>query len=66
MDPCYSVCGNFIKSVKNRQNCSKGLLMSILVNTVITVSTNGYTQQKIGYILFVSQSEIYVSETNEV
>lgn len=40
--------------------------MSILVNTVITVSTNGYTQQKIGYILFVSQSEIYVSETNEV
>lgn len=40
--------------------------MSILVNTVITVSTNGYTKQKIGYVLFVSQSEIYVSETKEV
>lgn len=39
--------------------------MYILVNNVITVSTNGYTQQKIGYILFVSQSELYVSETKK-
>lgn len=52
------------KTAKTAQKVYKCLFLWIMSS--LTVSTNGYTQQKIGYVLFVSQSEIYVSETKEV